>query len=56
MLAASCGTRLSNGEPDFPPKVLLRFDEKWLLERHIEILRTAGLEELVLVIGYRQRR
>jgi choline kinase len=54
MLAAGCGTRLSNGEPDFPPKVLLRFDEKSLLERHIEILRTAGLEELVLVIGYRQ--
>ncbi len=54
MLAAGCGIRLSNGEPDFPPKVLLRFDEKSLLERHIEILRTAGLEELVLVIGYRQ--
>ncbi|MFO1059773.1 MAG: NTP transferase domain-containing protein [Dongiaceae bacterium] len=53
MLAAGRGTRLGRGDPGYPPKVLLRFDGKSLLQRHIEVLRAAGLAELVLVVGYR---
>ncbi len=42
-----------NGEGQ-PPKVLLRFENKTLLERHVEILRAVGIEELVMVLGYRR--
>lgn len=53
MLAAGCGTRLSSYGDGNPPKVLLRFGGRTLLSRHIEILRALGIEELVLVVGYR---
>jgi choline kinase len=53
MLAAGRGMRLSGGDPEFPPKSLLRFGGKSLIERHIEVLRAAGLDELVMVVGYR---
>ncbi len=53
MLAAGCGTRLSSHGDGNPPKVLLRFGGRTLLSRHIEILRALGIEELVLVVGYR---
>ena len=35
------------------PKALLRFGGKSLLHRHVDILRSLGIEELVLVTGYR---
>jgi choline kinase len=35
------------------PKCLLRFGGMSLLERHLRILRTAGIEEVVLALGYR---
>ena len=53
MLAAGLGTRLYGNGEDQPPKVLLRFEDKTLLERHVEILRVLGIEELVMVLGYR---
>ena len=34
------------------PKVLLEFDGRSLLQRHIEILRRQGIEELVLGVGF----
>lgn len=54
MLAAGLGTRLYGNGEDQPPKVLLRFENKTLLERHVEILRMLGIEELVMVLGYRK--
>lgn len=51
MLAAGIGARLGKG-PDFPPKILLRFDGKTLLQRHAEILRHLGFTELVLGVGH----
>jgi choline kinase len=54
MLAAGIGVRLGPAVMEHPPKVLLRFGGKSLLQRHIEILRRQGVEELVLGVGYRQ--
>jgi choline kinase len=53
ILAAGVGQRLYGDDHNQPPKVLLRFDGKTLLERHIENLRDNGIDELVLVVGYR---
>ena len=52
MLAAGVGARLDEG-PDHPPKVLLEFAGKTLLERHIKILRHLGVVGMVIVTGYR---
>ncbi len=54
MLAAGTGTRLGSANAEKPPKVLLRFGGKSLLQRHIELLRQHGIEELVLGVGYHQ--
>jgi len=54
MLAAGLGTRLYGNGEEQPPKALLRFEDKTLLRRHVEILRACGIEELVLVLGYRR--
>ncbi len=54
ILAAGVGRRLYGDNHEQPPKVLLRFDGKTLLERHIENLRDNGVDELVLVLGYRR--
>lgn len=50
MLAAGFGSRLES-TPDSPPKILLRFDGKTLLQRHAEILQFLGFDELVLGVG-----
>ena len=52
MLAAGIGARLDEG-PDHPPKVLLKFAGKTLLERHVKILRHLGVVGIVMVTGYR---
>jgi choline kinase len=54
MLAAGIGVRLGPAVTEHPPKVLLRFGGKSLLQRHIEILKRHGVEELVLGVGYHQ--
>ena len=51
MLAAGMGMRLGQGGA-FPPKILLRFGGRSLLQRHIEILRHVGVRELVIGVGY----
>ena len=51
MLAAGIGNRLSKDRPE-PPKVLLRFAGRTLLERHIANLRREGIAELVVGVGY----
>jgi choline kinase len=53
MLAAGIGARLGSKVTEPPPKVLLRFGGKSLLEYHLEILRQQGIDELVLGVGYR---
>ena len=52
MLAAGMGIRLTGGDDTISPKALLRFGGKTLLERHLEILRAAGVERLTIVVGY----
>ena len=54
MLAAGVGRRLYGDGGDQPQKALLEFDGKSLLRRHIEVLLLCGIEELVLVVGYRK--
>lgn len=52
MLAAGIGSRLGQTSAETGPKVLLRFDGKTLLERHIDIFRRQGICELVLGVGF----
>ena len=51
MLAAGLGSRLEQNE-EFPPKVLLHFGGVSLLERHIRILSSVGIDEIVIGVGY----
>lgn len=51
MLAAGIGRRLEGGHP---PKPLLNIGGKSLLERHIEVLRSRGVDQLVLIVGHRE--
>lgn len=52
ILAAGMGMRLG-GDGTKPPKCLLQFDGKSLLHRHLEILQTAGVERVVIGVGYK---
>ncbi len=52
MLAAGVGARLGFTVTKTPPKILLRFGGKSLLQYHIEILRRHGIDELVLGVGF----
>ncbi len=52
MLAAGIGARLGFTATKPPPKVLLRFGGKSLLQSHIEIFKRHGIDELVLGVGY----
>ena len=54
MLAAGVGQRLFGEDDSQLPKALLRFEGKTLLHRHMEILRANGVDELVMVVGYRK--
>ena len=53
MLAAGIGARLGQSTARTLPKILLHFDGKSLLERHIDIFRRQGISELVLGVGFR---
>lgn len=52
ILAAGVGWRMGGG-PGHPPKCLLRFGGKTLLQRHLEILHASGAAEVVIGVGYR---
>jgi choline kinase len=52
VLAAGVGARLG-AHADHPPKALLRFGGRSLLDRHIENLLAAGVREIVIGVGYR---
>ena len=51
MLAAGVGRRLGR-QGGSSPKCLLKFNGKSLLARHLEILRQAKIEQLLIVVGY----
>jgi choline kinase len=53
ILAAGRGIRLQLPEDSQLPKCLLRFDGMTLLERHLRMLKSAGVTEVVLALGYR---
>lgn len=54
MLAAGVGNRLYGDDRSQPPKALLQFGGRSLLDRHIENLQALGVDELVIVVGFRQ--
>ena len=51
ILAAGVGLRLQQPEPQLP-KCLLQFGGRSLLERHLHLLGRAGVEEVVVVLGF----
>ena|SRR5450631_985664 len=53
ILAAGRGVRLQQPEDSQLPKCLLRFGGITLLERHLRLLRNAGVEDVVLAVGFR---
>jgi choline kinase len=57
ILAAGVGMRLHNGAAigEHSPKALLRFGGCSLLERHLDILRGAGVRDVTIVIGYHEQ-
>lgn len=57
ILAAGRGLRLNGGaRPDGAPKCLLRFGGQTLLERHVALLRSCGVRDICVVIGYQAQR
>jgi choline kinase len=52
ILAAGLGLRLQQPAGDQFPKCLLRFDGATLLERHLQMLDAAGVDEVVLALGF----
>jgi len=53
ILAAGRGSRLQQGEDRQLPKCLLEFGGVSLLERHLTLLKRAGVPDIVLVLGFR---
>ena len=53
ILAAGRGMRLEQSAEEQVPKCLLRFDGITLLERHLRLLKSAGVDEVVLALGWR---
>jgi choline kinase len=56
ILAAGRGLRLQHTDDRQMPKCLLQFGGMSLLERHLRILRSAGVDDIVLALGYRHER
>lgn len=53
ILAAGRGIRLQLPEDSQLPKCLLRFGAMSLLERHLRMLKSAGVADVVLALGFR---
>jgi choline kinase len=53
ILAAGRGSRLQQAADEQLPKCLLKFGGTTLLERHLRLLRKAGVEDIVLALGFR---
>src|SRR6202021_3090970 len=55
-LAAGRGLRLQQADDRQLPKCLLQFGGMSLLERHLRMLKNAGVDDVVLALGYRHER
>jgi choline kinase len=53
ILAAGRGMRLGQAVGEHQPKCLLRFGGMSLLERHLRLLKSVGVTEIVLALGFR---
>jgi choline kinase len=53
ILAAGRGLRLQQPEDQQLPKCLLNFGGMTLLERHLRMLKNAGIDDIVLALGFR---
>jgi choline kinase len=56
ILAAGRGLRLQQADDRQFPKCLLQFGGMSLLERHLRMLKNAGVDDVVLALGYRHDR
>ena len=56
ILAAGRGLRLQQADQRQLPKCLLQFGGMSLLERHLRMLRSAGVDDIVLALGFRHER
>lgn len=56
ILAAGVGQRLALPAAEAFPKCLLRFGDMTLLERHLRLLRAAGVDDVVIVVGYEHQQ
>lgn len=56
ILAAGRGLRLQQADDRQMPKCLLQFGAMSLLERHLRVLKNAGVHDIVLALGYRHER
>jgi choline kinase len=56
ILAAGRGLRLQQSDGRQLPKCLLQFGGMSLLERHLRMLNNAGVDDIVLALGYRHER
>ncbi|AOJ34768.1 NTP transferase domain-containing protein [Burkholderia metallica] len=56
ILAAGLGLRLQQPPEAQFPKCLLRFDDVSLLERHLRVLDAAGVDEIVLGLGFQAEK
>src|SRR5580698_8725712 len=54
ILAAGRGLRLKQPEDRQLPKCLLRFGGRTLLERHLLLLKSAGIEDITIALGFRR--
>lgn len=54
ILAAGRGVRLQQSGEQQLPKCLLRFGGMSLLERHLRLLASVGVDEIVLALGFRR--
>lgn len=53
ILAAGKGTRLNNGQPSDIPKVLRMIGERPLIDYCVKTLKDAGIDNVVVVVGYK---
>ncbi len=56
ILAAGRGLRLQQADERQLPKCLLQFGGMSLLERHLRELRSAGVDDVMLALGFRHER
>ncbi|CAG4921545.1 phosphocholine cytidylyltransferase family protein [Paraburkholderia saeva] len=56
ILAAGLGLRLQQPPEEQFPKCLLSFDGVSLLERHLQLLDAAGIDDIVIAVGFKPER